>query len=64
MAKPAPVAGKSVYLLSRGSGVRISPGAPLISLESRTCSHFWNGLKFDFRPIRSNNAGFGRKFKT
>jgi hypothetical protein len=28
--------------LSRGSGVRISPGAPLISLESNTCSDFGN----------------------
>jgi hypothetical protein len=50
-------------LTSKQRGVRISPSAPLISLESRTCSHFLNGLKFDFRSIRSNNAVFGRKFK-
>ena len=32
------------------------PGAPLISLESGTCSHFQRRLGFDFRSIRSNNG--------
>src|SRR6516165_9617154 len=50
-------------LLSRGSGVRVSPGAPLISLESNTCNHFWNGFSFDFRSIRSSSTSFGRNFE-
>ena len=43
----------TAHLRSRGSGVRISPGATLISLESSTCCNFWNRLSFDFRSIRS-----------
>src|SRR5437016_12294761 len=53
-----------VRLRTRRSGVRVPPGAPLISLESNTCSHFQNWLGFDFQSIRSNNDLFARKLKS
>ena len=49
---------------SRGLGVRVSLGEPFISLESNTCSHFWNRPSFDFRSIRSNCGLLGRKIET
>ena len=54
----------SSCLLSRGSGVRVSPGAPLISLESNTCNHFRNPLRFNSRSIRSNFDLFEQKLET
>ena len=39
-------------------------GAPLISLESGTCSHFQRRLGFDFRSIRSNKGFLSEIFKT
>jgi hypothetical protein len=45
----------TAYLRTRGSGVRVSPGAPPYCLESSGYSHFQNNFVFDFRSIRSDN---------
>jgi hypothetical protein len=45
----------TILLRTRRSGIRVSPDAPRISLESSTYSHSQNLLGFDFQSIRSNN---------
>jgi hypothetical protein len=54
----------TAFLRTRRSGVRIPPGAPFISLESDTCSHFQRRLGFDFRSVRSDNGLLEWNFET
>jgi hypothetical protein len=43
--------------------VESSPGAPLCSPESSSCTHFQSNFISDFRPIPSNNGIFRRKLE-